>query len=574
MLTQLIVALVFGLGVGADQPRKEPHDGPLPHPHDPVLQAEHLAMLDLVPRSDATHVAGQDGGWSDAATWKVGQVPPAGAKVHIPKDKTVTVGDILKTPYQTVRVDGTLRFEPSKDSSLSVDTMVVTPSGHLVIGTAEQPIAPNHRAQLIFTGNGPIDTEWDPHLLSRGLISHGTATMHGTPTTAFLALARPARRGDDRLSLSDKPVNWKKGDKLVLIGTDLQRNQDEQLTILSISGKEVRVRPLVYDHMIPVSGLSVFVANVTRNVILESQTPKPVTSRGHVMFMHSPQATIENVAFYNLGRSDKLLPANDPKVDHREHLTPGTGQNPRGRYAVHFHRTGTGAREKPALVRGCVVVNSPGWGFVNHSSHVIFEDNVAFNVSGAAFVTEAGDEIGTFRHNIAIRAIGSGKDVDERRRLQDFGHDGDGFWLQGGGVAVEDNVASGQSGIGFIIYTQGLQQEGLGKMQFAAANLQDRSIAGARSAVEVAEVAIRSFKGNLALTSGMGFMVRFHAPPRPTQPAPKRARGQCGLALQERRPRPVRPPHHAAQPALDRRPGKPQLHRHPGRPGRDLRHPL
>src|SRR5207248_6298728 len=99
-------------------------------------------------------------------------------------------------------------------------------------------------------------------------------------------------------------------------------------------------------------------------------------------------------------------------------------------------------------VRGCVVVNSPGWGFVNHSSNIDMEDNVAFNVAGAAFVTEAGDEIGSFRRNLAVRSVGSGADTVARVKLQDFGHEGDGFWLQGGGVAVEQNVAVGQAGAG------------------------------------------------------------------------------------------------------------------------------
>jgi hypothetical protein len=514
MIPQFAVALMLSVGLGADhkQPGKEPHDGPLPHPHDPVLQAEHLAMLDLVPRSDATHAAGQDGRWSDPATWKNGQVPSAGAKVVIPRGRTVTVADIQKTPVQTVRVDGTLRFEPTKNTALAVDTLVVTPSGHLIIGTAEEPVAADKRARLIFTGQGPIDTDWDAHLLSRGMISHGAVTMHGVKKRPYVALARPAKRGDGRLVLTEKPVNWKTGDRLILIGTNLSRNEDEDLTVIAISGTEVKVRPLAYDHMIPVDGISVYVANVSRNIVLESQKPSPVTSRGHVMFMHSPHAVVESVGFYNLGRSDKLKPVNDPKVDHQQRLVAGSGQNPRGRYSVHFHRTGTGPQEKPAVVRGCAVVNSPGWGFVNHSSHVLMEDNVAVNVSGAAFVTEAGDEIGAFRRNLAIRSNGTGQGSDARRPLQDFGHEGDGFWFQGGGVVVEDNIAAGHSGNGFIFYTKGLDQEGLGITRFSATNLHDRSLGKGKSTVDVRDVPIRSFKRNIALTSGMGFMVQFHVP--------------------------------------------------------------
>ena len=43
-----------------------------------------------------------------------------------------------------------------------------------------------------------------------------------------------------------------------------------------------------------------------------------------------------------------------------------------------------------------MVVESPGWGFVSHTSNVNFDENIAFNVMGASFVTEAGNEMGRF----------------------------------------------------------------------------------------------------------------------------------------------------------------------------------
>src|SRR5262249_28873169 len=158
-------------------------------------------------------------------------------------------------------------------------------------------------------------------------------------------------------------------------------------------------------------------------------------------------------------------------------------------------RTGIDGHSAAVRVTGCAVVNSPGWGFVNHSSHVVFEDNVAFNVTGAAFVTEAGDEIGAFRGNLAVYSAGSGEDVDGRRKLQDFGHEGDGFWFQGGGVDVERNVAAGQAQTGFVFFTSGLEQEGLGKTRFLSANLADASWAKGQKTVEVGQVPVRSFKG-------------------------------------------------------------------------------
>jgi hypothetical protein len=508
----LRLPLILSVGLLAVHVARPAEPGPeksVPHPHDPVLRAEHLELLELVPDTAVTHSAIRDGAWSDRSTWKDGTAPGTGANVLIPKDRTVTLDHVGNVDLHTIRVDGKLQFASDRDTALRVDTLVVVPGGRLIIGTAKQPIGVGKQARLVFTDRGPIDTKWDPTLLSRGLLSHGTIQVHGTPTTSHVALARAPHKGDTTLLLSRPPTNWKKGDRLLLPGTGLQ-NQDEELTLLAIAGREVTVAPLVHDHLVPAEGVSVPLANLTRNVILESENAKDVSRSGHVMFMHSAMVDLAHVAFHDLGRTDKRKPINDPKRDEQKQLTVGTGANPRGRYAVHFHRTGIDAESCPASVQGCVVRNSPGWGFVNHSSYVEFEDNVACNVAGAAFVTEAGDEIGTFRGNLAVRSVGSGEDVEARRSLQDFGHEGDGFWFQGGGVAVENNIAAGQASAGFIYFTRGLEQEGLGKTRFLVANLEDASWARGQKTVEVGQVPIRSFKGNIAFASNIGIIPRFH----------------------------------------------------------------
>jgi hypothetical protein len=376
-------------------------------------------------------------------------------------------------------------------------------------------------------------------------------SLNGAPATPYVALARPPRRGDDRLVLREPPRGWKAGDHLVLTGTRIEPNQDEEREILALAGNEVRVRPLAYDHRVPADGLSVYLANVTRNVVLSSQNTQDSSRAGHVMFMHSPDVTLADAAFQDLGRTDKRRPIDDPRLDEHHRVVAGTATNPRGRYAVHFHRTGIdGTNGRPIQVRGCAVVNSTGWGFVNHSSFVEFEDNVAFNVTGSAFVTEAGDEIGAFRRNLAIRSLGSGageEGVISRRDLQDFAHEGDGFWFQGGGVAVENNIAAGARSIGFIFFTDGLMQEGLGKTRFRAANLPDPALAPYLNAVTVKDrspdphtvsvgtVPIRSFKGNVAFASDIGFLTRFHlGSPKPRDPEAYRSVLEDGLVWNTR----------------------------------------
>lgn len=530
----LCLGIVLGMSSSlpaADAPKSghDLDDKTLAHPHDPVLQAEHMDMLYLVKHADVTHMVMHDGPWSDPATWKDRKLPADNAKVLVPRGKMVTVDNDITASLHTIRVDGKLHFAPDKDTSLLVDTMVVTPSGQLVMGTTDAPIAPNRRARIVFADRGPIDVNWDPNALSRGLIAHGLVSMVGAEVTPFLALARAPMKGDTRLVLSRAPTNWKKGDRLILTGTvsgqgKNGQTQDEELTILEITGAEVTVRPVEHNHAAPAAGLSAYVANVSRNLSLESQNrnPEELARHGHVMFMHSPRVKLANAGFYDLGRTDKRIVVNDSRVDEHRKLITGSGSNPRGRYSVHFHRAGSDGKLPAIPVKGCAVVNAPGWGFVNHSSHIDFEDNVAYNVHGSAFVTEAGDEIGSFRRNLAIRSIGSGHDTVSRNNIQDFAHEGSGFWLQGGGVAVEDNIAAGQRDAAFFFFTSGLIEEGLGRMGFAVANAPEHDrVNNLKSPKEnqppgrmtLNYLPLRSCKGNIAFASGIGILIRFHNPP-------------------------------------------------------------
>src|SRR5262249_37167087 len=186
-----------------------------------------------------------------------------------------------------------------------------------------------------------------------GWTAWGRVPLGGAPAPPYAALARPPHRGETTLQLTQPPARWKRGDRLVLTGTSPRQNQDETLPLLGVSGTVVTVPPLAYDHVPPAADLPVYVANLSRNVVLRSQNARDISRRGHVMFMHSQAATLQSAAFEDLGRTDKRKPINDPQLDPQNRLVAGTGLNPRGRYAVHFHRAGVNAQSRPARVRGC-----------------------------------------------------------------------------------------------------------------------------------------------------------------------------------------------------------------------------
>jgi hypothetical protein len=137
-------------------------------------------------------------------------------------------------------------------------------------------------------------------------------------------------------------------------------------------------------------------------------------------------------------------------------------------------------------------------------------DNVVFDVFGAAFATEVGDEIGGFYGNIALGTTGSGEADNSRENpFQDFGHQGDGFWFQGAGVSVVGNVAAGNQGHAFAFYTRGLV-EPAGRGVFLTANLADPSIANGETVIDVGQVPVTNFRDNIGYSSFMGLLIRYH----------------------------------------------------------------
>ena len=510
-------------------------DHDLPHQDSPGKQHEHLAAFSLVERSEATHVALYDGSWDDPSVWYGGNIPNDNSRVWIPEDITVTIAHQDTARLATVRVDGKLSFDPMKNTQLNVDTLVVDGHGTLEMGSEAAPVQSNRTAKLVIIDRGHIDLNWDPEMLSRGMISHGTMIAHGAAKTAFLPLAVEPMKGATELVLSEAPVNWKVGDELVLTGVSPFENQDELLTILGVNGNRIAVRALAFDHNVPESDLQVYVANLSRNVMIESENKTDVLRRGHVMFMHSQKVNIQYCKTVETGRTDKTFAINEIELDSAGQLVPGTG-NIRGRYALHFHRTGVSENKIPAVAKGVVVFGSPGWGMVNHSSFLHASDNVSYNVLGAGFVGEVGNEVGYYRHNIAIRSQGSGQHETDKRqfvsgsehlgRNDDFGHGGHGFWFQGPLIEVEDNIAAGHRHFGFVFWNRGL-------IEFDLDSAEDISRVGSTSGstpkipvasvidiqpeltvgveyVRSEDVMIRRFRNNTTFASGAGLEISRH----------------------------------------------------------------
>lgn len=495
-------------------------------PH--ALHAHHCDITpDFVDTSLMTHSASQSGSWSSPATWG-GSAPADGAVVLIPEGITVTVDTVLPARLETVRIDGQLNFAADSNTRLNVDTLFSSCSGQLQIGSPTQAIQADVTARVMFIDDGPVS---DPQRLSRGAILMGKTTIHGTPKTHRAIITPQATQGDSTLSLASAPAGWQLDDQLIITGT-VPNNpaSDEIRRIAAINGRQITLdAPLELDHRAPQPDLNVYVANASRNVEFFSES-QSVAHRGHIMFM-SLDVDVQNAKFTELGRTDKTAELDDFQFSFHDggagDDAPATadvialgGSNVRGRYAIHFHRAGIDPASTPARVRGSVVFNGPGWGFVNHSSNVDFIDNVSYGLQGAGFYTEAGNEIGRIHGNIAIRSVNRNFTIDDqgaidpdlRAFLMDYGNDGDGFWLTGNRVSMVGNVAAGASAHGIIYWTDGIIEPGSNtatRVTVPVSDIANGHLIPDRQNIPVWWAPLAEVRDNEAYGATIGFRIRY-----------------------------------------------------------------
>lgn len=431
------------------------------------------------PPSPVTHTAIASTNWNNPLTWDTGSVPGNGAVVHIPAGFNVGITSVENARLEFVLVDGTLRQWIHGNTRLRTETLYISPSGFFMIGNATNTVKHDVLAEIELLNDGnPIASKWDPKQISRGFISDGKVRMYGESKTNMADMDFSANKGVSSINLQGPvPSDWQAGDQLVLTGTQFARNaphQHEVIMAQNIVGTTIQLTaPLQFNHHRVSTSMNLHVANLTRNIRVQSEST-PIPLRGHVMFRNG-DVDVRHVAFIDLGRTDKTKPLDEVIVDIQYNqgdpvgytVTPNPNiQNRRGRYAVHFHRNGTyPGQNPPSKVWGCVVIGTPGWGYVNHSSHVDFLNNVCLDFAGSGFVTEAGDELGNFENNIAIHGTGvPGQyffirqvfaSLTRPQPLGDFAFGGDGFWFQGPALRVINNVANSCNGTGMFWFTTG-----------------------------------------------------------------------------------------------------------------------
>jgi hypothetical protein len=458
-----------------------------------------LATSDLAPRAGATHVAVQNGNWTDATTWlnasNAFQVPGAGAKILIPRGITVTYDSNASTVYDWLRHDGKLQFVTATDTRLIVDTIVSDHHSEWVQGTEDAPITATSIVE--FPGGGDINTVVDTLLLGRGWVSMGKVSIYGAAKRNWATCHQTRAIGDNEITLNEAPTGWQDGDEISIGGTRCRGwvggggggishlpLDTAHVTITNISGNTITFTPalttardLTAVRADPKFADAVYyVGNFTRNVKFRSPPNTPIHRRGHVMFM-DPGVEAHNASWDWLGRTRKDLPSPlsggkpesvDATNDARMDLVYGAGTRPananvRGRYNLHLHKHGVGAAEKFSNISGCAASYSPGWLYAHHSAYANFTECVGRIFTGVGIMAEVGNEIGRWERCLMMAgsnaptaetlldgawkgrrsSIANEKDIDLRLNGRgELGLHGSAYWGRSRVVEIIDCIAS------------------------------------------------------------------------------------------------------------------------------------
>ena len=458
------------------------HDGQHQMNHNMAVDPSnsHIQLhSDTVPNltQNPDNIATQSGDWSDAAVWSEGRIPNAGEIVQIADGITITYSEVSDVALEAIgiRPGAMLQFANDVDTRLVVGTMIVFEGGHLQIGSEANPIDGTVRAELIIADQ-PIDLERDPEQFGTGLLGFGKIEIVGeAKNRTWLRLADEPRAGDRELVLEQAVTGWHVGDTLILPDTrqvpadrvaDVENGIDanfepqwEEIRVERIEGNRVILeRELLFDHRgaYDVDGQLTFLPHVgllDRNVTIRSENP--LGTRGHVLFGQRADVNVQYARFHELGRTDAFRDLDNTVIDVDGNVTH-IGTNQIARYALHFHHvagpvneTNTGYQFK---IIGNTVDAAGKWGYVIHGTHYgLVQDNVAYDIQGAAFVTEDGTEIANeFVNNFAVRIQGNGDDGKAGTKEGDYGRGGDGFWARRSGNIYRNNVVANVSGAGQV----------------------------------------------------------------------------------------------------------------------------
>jgi hypothetical protein len=399
----------------------------------------------------------KNGVWSDPRTWESGKVPSTGSRVQIRRGHTVTYDAGSDAIIRFIHVAGALSFAPDKDTRLNVGLIKIqagddaseagfdcdahmamddkkTPLAALEVGTPNRPIDAKHTAVIRLHYITGMDKGSCPAIVCCG----GRMDFHGTPMPrTWLKLGAAVKAGDMDVTLDEAGAGWKIGDRVIITATTRQQKtkktfqpsvkdntQTEERVIKAIAGTTVTLdQPLKFAHAGD-GDYRAEVANLSRNVVVESALPPSPSGRGaggagrgHTMYHHGSAGAISYAEFRHLGMPGVL-----------------------GRYSLHYHLCSDSMRG--SYVIGASIWDSGNrWLTVHGTNYLVVRDCVGYQSLGHGFFLEDGTEVfNVFDRNLAVHAYNT-KPLPKQIIPFDK-NDGAGFWWANSHNTFTRNVAA------------------------------------------------------------------------------------------------------------------------------------
>lgn len=237
----------------------------------------------------------------------------------------------------------------------------------------------------------------------------------------------------------EEPVtDWHVGDRLIIttgewpaVESGVSFRKDgrrpkpvgtEERIIAALDGAVITLdRPLTKAHQ-GEGMMSCEVANLSRNVVIESADPKGVC--GHTMYHRDSSGGISYAEFRHLGKEGVL-----------------------GKYAIHFHLVRDTMRGSGVL--GASIWDSHNrWITIHGTDHLLIRDCVGYQSIGHGFFLEdATEQWNVLDRNLAVQAFGG---VPLPQQVLSFDPNvGAGFWWANGRNIFTRNVACENDRYGF-----------------------------------------------------------------------------------------------------------------------------
>lgn len=340
---------------------------------------------------------------------------------------------------------------------------------HLNVGLSPAQVAAGEKVPSVLAG---ATRAYLPGLAESGW-QIGQVLMFGGTEFVPEATSDPQYRGPTQFYSAKPSLN-----KTVYLNR-YKFGQEEQRTITGFDGNWVIFdSPLVYNHVgaydvLPQgqpATIHPVVGNPSHSIELRSASFEEdgqfdanadlddLQKRAHFMTMRSPDVDLRYFSLKNMARTDTnptlaVVDSYPLMSSSAANAVPiANPNNVRGRYALHLHWNGGPYMNVPIIPVVGVSVWAPlsappipGWGFTQHATKASFEDCFGFNVRGAAFVTELGNETGQWINCLAMFVRGDGEGTEYHNRSEDYTNHNDsaghGFGNQSRAIIMHGNIA-------------------------------------------------------------------------------------------------------------------------------------